>query len=215
MIEIRKARPEDASFLADAILIAGRAHVKKGIWEVILGGAEEECLRFLRNLSITHIPHLFHHSCYLIAEEESGHFPVGSLGGYDAKKSGYQALRQAIPEVARKLNLSPQAMNASAERAARILSCLPKEIAGAWVIDSVATLPSHRGKGVAGELLKRILEEGKDHGYSKAQVNMYIGNIPALNLYLKYGFELVEEIRDGYFERHIGSPGMISLVKDL
>ena len=213
MIKMRKATPEDASFLADAILIAGRAHVKRGIWEVILGGTEEQCLRFLCNLSITDIQHLFHHSHYLIAEEYG--LPVGSLGGYDAKKSGYQALRQAIPEVARKLNLSPQAMNASAERAARILSCLPKEIAGAWVIDSVATLPSHRGKGVAGELLKHILEEGKDHGYSKAQVNMYIGNIPALNLYLKYGFELVEEIRDGYFERHIGSPGMISLVKDL
>jgi hypothetical protein len=30
-------------FLAKAILIAGRVYVKKGIWEVVLGGTKEEC----------------------------------------------------------------------------------------------------------------------------------------------------------------------------
>lgn len=58
-MQIRHARPEDAPFLAKAILIAGRAHVTKGIWEVILGGTEEESISFLHHISSTQIPHLF------------------------------------------------------------------------------------------------------------------------------------------------------------
>jgi hypothetical protein len=140
MMQIRRASPNDAYFLAKAILIAGRAHVTKGIWEVILGGTEDECLSFIHHLSTTQIPHLFHYSYYLIAEE--GGFPIGSLGGYDPRISGYRSLQKAIPEVAQKLNLPPQGTNLS-ERASKILSCLPREIDGAWVIDSVATLPAH------------------------------------------------------------------------
>ena len=213
-IQIRHARPEDAAFLAKAILIAGRAHVKTGIWEVILGNTEEECKAFLHHLSITHIPHLFHYSCYLIADENTIG-PIGGLGGYNPKISGYQALQQAIPEVVRKLNLPAHASKDSADRSSRILACLPKEIEGAWVIDSVATLPEHRGKGAAENLLKEILAKGKKQGHPRAQVSMYIGNEPALNLYRKFGFEIIEENRDAYFEENIGSPGMLSLARDL
>ena len=213
-MHIRSARPEDARFLAKTILIAGRGHVTKGIWEVILGGTEEENLNFLHHISITQIPHLFHYSYYLMAENDE-YIPMGSLGGYDPKIAGYQALRQAIPEVVRKLSLPLQRTNFSEERASKIMVCLPEEIDGAWVIDSVATLPEHRGKSVAEKLLNQILEIGKDQGYLKAQVNMYIGNEPALNLYRKLGFEIVEETRDEYFEQNIGSPGMLSLAKEL
>jgi len=211
---IRQAKPEDASFLAKTILMAGRAHVSKGIWEVILDSTADEVQAFLRNLSITQIPHLFHYSCYLIAEDQ-GSNPMGSLGGYDPKKSGYLNLHQAIPEVVKKLNLPVQFWSYAEERASRILSCLPQEVDGAWVIDSVATLPEHRGKGVASKLLGQILAKGRKLGYAKAQVNMYIGNDPALQLYRTFGFEIIEETRDAYFERSIGAPGMLSLTKDL
>jgi len=35
-LKIRPAQAGDAAFLSWVILTAGRAHVKKGIWEVIL-----------------------------------------------------------------------------------------------------------------------------------------------------------------------------------
>ena len=62
-VEIRPARPDDAEFLAWLILTAGRAHVKRGIWEVILGGTEQGSLEFLNLLAVTATPHLFHYSC--------------------------------------------------------------------------------------------------------------------------------------------------------
>jgi ribosomal protein S18 acetylase RimI-like enzyme len=212
-IHIRRASPKDAPFLAKAILIAGRAHVQKGIWEVILGGSEEECLGFLQHLAITKIPHLFHYACYFIAEQENE--PVGTLGGYNPQLSGYQALQQAIPEVIRKLNLPPQGFQAAEEHASKILACLPDAIDGAWVIDSVATVPEYRGRGIAQHLLNAVLDEGKKQGYTVAQINMYIGNEPALKLYQKLGFEVIEEKRDIFFEQNIGSPGMLSLARPL
>jgi len=212
-IQIRNARKEDAYFLAKVMLIAGRAHVEKGIWEVILGGTEKECVNFLRLTSITQIPHLFHYSNCLIAEEEG--ISIGGLGAYDPKENGYQSLQKALPEVVQKLNFPEHAFNDSAARSLKILACLPQEIDGAWVIDSVATLPGYRGRGVARSLLKIIMELGKKQGHTKAQVNMYIGNESALNLYLSLGFEIIEEKRDGFFAENIGAPGMLSLARDL
>ena len=48
-LKIRPARKDDAGFLSQIIVTAGRAHAKKGIWEVILGETEEKCLYFLEN----------------------------------------------------------------------------------------------------------------------------------------------------------------------
>jgi len=44
---------------------------------------------------------------------------------------------------------------------------------------------------------------------------MYIGNESALNLYRKLGFEIIEEKRNKHFEEKIGSPGMLSLARNL
>jgi len=213
-IHIRNARREDALFLARSILIAGRAHVKKGIWEMILGLPEEQCFLFLQSIAITDPPHLFHYSCYFIAET-SDKTPAGSLGGYNPKLMGYQALQQAISAVYKKLQLPEKISCEVNDRAARIMACLPKELDNTWVIDSVATLPEYRGRGIAESLLCQVLNEGKKQGHKLSQVNMYIGNEPALRLYLKMGFAIVEERRDKYFEENIGSPGMLSLVKQL
>lgn len=213
-IQIRRCTAADAPFLARSILIAGRAHVAKGIWEFVLDVPEKECLEFLDNVAVTNFPHLFHYSCYLIAEVD-GSIPAGSLGGYDPKKHGYTALQQALPEVYKKLHLPQEMFQGANERAAQILACLPKEIDNAWVVDSVATMPQFRGRGVAELLLHAILDNGKKLGYPVAQVNMYIGNDPALHLYQKLGFTVIEETRDAHFEDAIGSPGMLSLAKQL
>lgn len=213
-IHIRNGHRDDAPFLARSILIAGRAHVKKGIWEVILGLPEEQCFRFLQNIAVTGPPHLFHYSCYLIAET-ANKIPAGSLGGYNPELKGYQSLEQAIPAVYKKLQIPEKISRQANGRAIRIMACLPKECANAWVIDSVATLPEYRCRGIAESLLCQILDEGRKQGYKLSQVNVYIGNDPALHLYQKIGYAIVEEKRDAYFEENIGSPGMLSLIKQL
>jgi translation initiation factor 4G len=212
-IQIRPARAEDTEFLAWLILTAGRAHVTKGIWEVIIGGTEQESLKFLRLLAVTTIPHLFHYSCYLIAEADGR--PAAGLGGYDPENYGYEALYQAMPEVFKKLGHSGGPDPEANKRAERVLCCIPEDTEGAWIIDSVATLPAYRRKGIVDQLLVAILEKGRQKGFKKAQISIYIGNRPAQRAYEKHGFKIEDEKRHPDFEAEIGSPGMALMLKNL
>jgi ribosomal protein S18 acetylase RimI-like enzyme len=211
-LRIRDACPDDAPFLAWLLLTAGRAHVKRGIWEVVLNRPEDDCLRFLRLLTVTNAPHLFHYSCFLIAETEGG--PVSGLGGYDPSMLGYHALQKSLSEVYGKLGKFPAEEMIAGERP-RITACIPPSFEGAWVIDSVATHPTFRRKGIADKLLDDILDRGRYRGFLQAQLSIYIGNIPALRMYEKHGFRLLDEWRDSYFKKEIGSSGMARLVCDL
>ena len=211
-IQIRPARPEDTEFLAWLILTAGRAHVTRGIWEVILGATEQDNLEFLKLLAVTARPHLFHYSCYLIAELDGK--PAAGLGGYDPKICGYEALRRAMPEVFMKLGHTGTDPEAN-KRAERVLCCIPEDTEGAWIIDSVATVPEHRRKGLVDRLLAAILEKGRQKGFRRAQINIYIGNLPAQRAYEKQGFKIIDEKRHPDFEAEIGSPGMARMLKNL
>jgi ribosomal protein S18 acetylase RimI-like enzyme len=211
-LKIRHASVNDAAFLAWLILTAGRAHVKRGIWEVVLNQPEDDCLSFLELLTITDTPHLFHHSCYLVAEAEDR--PVSGLGGYDPDILGYPRLIETLPEVYARLGKLPTKEMAAGEPP-KITTCIPPSIEGAWVIDSVATLPAFRRKGIVDRLLDNILNLGREKGYRQAQISIYIGNTPAQRAYEKHGFKLLDEWPDSYFEKEIGSPGMARLICDL
>jgi len=211
-LRIRNASVNDAAFLAWLILTAGRAHVRRGIWEVILDLAEDECLHFLELLTVTGPPHLFHYSCYLIAEVEGT--PVSGLGGYDPDTQGYSRLLEALPELYGKLGELPT-NEISAAKPPRITASIPLAVPGAWVIDSVATLPAFRRRGIVDRLLDKILDTGRRKGYRQAQISIYMGNIPAQRAYEKHGFRLLDEWPDPYFQKEIGSPGMARLICNL
>ncbi|MBI5586315.1 MAG: GNAT family N-acetyltransferase [Deltaproteobacteria bacterium] len=210
-LKIRNADVDDAAFLAWLILTAGRAHVGRGIWEVILNQPEEYCLNFLRVMTVTGDPHPFHYSCYLVAEAAEG--PVSGLGGYDPDTQGYPKLMEALPEVFRKLGTPPGEL--AAGKTPRITASIPPALPGAWVIDSVATLPAFRRKGIVDRLLDHILASGRKKGYRRAQISIYLGNTPAQRAYEKHGFRLLDEWPDPYFAKEIGSPGMARLIRDL
>jgi ribosomal protein S18 acetylase RimI-like enzyme len=83
------------------------------------------------------------------------------------------------------------------------------------MIDSVAAVPEFRRQGIVGKLLEAVLKLGRDKGFRRAQVNIYIGNTPAQRRYEKHGFAILDERRDPYFETEIGSPGMARMLRDL
>ncbi|MBU0480084.1 MAG: GNAT family N-acetyltransferase [Proteobacteria bacterium] len=212
-LTIRKATQDDAVFLAQTIMMAGRQHVGRGIVEHILGCKEAECQTFLSLLPITQKPHLLHHSSFTIAE--IGGKAVGCLSGYDPKKLGYQALHDAMPEVIAILGWSDAEHEVAKARTAKFLPCLPEQTDGAWMIDRGGILPDQRRKGAMTRLIETVLDEGRSQGYKQAQVNIFIGNEPALKLHEKLGFSVKEEKADEFFEKMIGAPGIISMVKDL
>ncbi|MBU0675443.1 MAG: GNAT family N-acetyltransferase [Proteobacteria bacterium] len=212
-VTIRPANNDDALFLAKMMLASGRGHVSRSIWEHILGCTEQEALVFLQLLAITATPHLLHHSCYLIAEQDGK--PAASLCGYDPKTMGFDAFKKAMPEVVPILGWSDSEHQVALSRADKILPSLPVYQDGAWLMDNGATQAEYRRQGVFGQLIEAICQLGRDRGYPKAQVNLFLGNEPAIHAYQKSGFVVLEEKPDEFFEKMICAPGMLSLVKDL
>ena len=64
-------------------------------------------------------------------------------------------------------------------------------------------------------LLEEMIKMGREKGFKRAQISIYIGNRPAQHLYEKLGFKVVDEKRSFDFEKVMGSPGMARLLRDL
>ena len=67
-ITVRKARAEDAAFLARISLLASRAHIGWGFYDVMFPGTDEELLRRLMALALTDMHPYHHHSHRLVSE---------------------------------------------------------------------------------------------------------------------------------------------------
>ena len=212
-LSIRKAQPADGAFLADMIMMAGRNHISRAILEYLLGGKPNDCMTFLQMLLITQTRHLFHHSCYTIGEDANG--PVAVMGGYDPQTMGYQAFLAAIPEVSPILGWSVAEQNLVKERTDKLVPCMPRTAAGAWMVDRGATKPEFRRRGAASRLLTETMAAAKGLGFGLVQANVFIDNEPGIKLFEKAGFTRAEEKPDEFFEKMIGASGMMSLTRQI
>ncbi|QGQ48456.1 GNAT family N-acetyltransferase [Metabacillus sediminilitoris] len=62
-------------------------------------------------------------------------------------------------------------------------------------IISLYVFPAYRKKGVGKQLMEHALNELKNQGFQKAQLNVYLGN-PAKNLYEKMGFRDISSVME-------------------
>ena len=54
---------------------------------------------------------------------------------------------------------------------------------------SIGIIKSHRGLGLGKKLMQTVLEEAQREGFSKVELKVRADNVPAVELYLSYGFE--------------------------
>jgi GNAT superfamily N-acetyltransferase len=83
------------------------------------------------------------------------------------------------------------------------------------VVENVATFPRFRGRGLINLLLERMLQEGRDRGHNRAQINIMTGNVPAQRAYEKVGFRVDRDYGDPSFEDFFDSPGMTRMLLEL
>ena len=74
---------------------------------------------------------------------------------------------------------------------------MPRFVKKGHVI-SIAVLEEHRRKGVGTMLIKTALEEFAKKGCEVSFLEVRVSNEPAINLYKKLGYEIVDRIR-GYY----------------
>jgi ribosomal protein S18 acetylase RimI-like enzyme len=198
---IRSARAEDADFIARTILAAQRGHRPRGWLDIALELPAAEVLAFVQQMTVARTPSWYHFSKFLVAEVDGE--PAAALCALPASGTRLAA-RSAIQEIADETGLDASGIF---QRGGYAADCWVQGGEGDWMIEHVASLSAHRGRGLVQALIDHALAAGKVVGFARASISFLIGNEPAERCYAKAGFVLAEERRDGAFEALTGAPG--------
>jgi ribosomal protein S18 acetylase RimI-like enzyme len=201
---IRRARIDDAEFIARTILSAQRGHVPRGWFDIALDWPEPECLAFVERIATAHHQSWWHVSQFIIAEVDGE--PAAGLCAMPAAGT-VGAARSAIAEVAEHVGLSAAETAAISRRGAYAANCWVQGGEADWLIEHVASLPMYRGRGLVQALIDHALVAGKSAGFARASISFLIGNEAAQRCYAKAGFTFAEEKRDFDFETITNAAG--------
>jgi GNAT superfamily N-acetyltransferase len=213
VVSIRPARHGDAKLIAWCMLMAGRSHLKLGVWDFIISQPERICLEFLEKLTLQGPPHMCYYSEFLVAEVDGR--PAAALQGFDPLTNGYLTSTEQMNTVVKEMGLTEDDMSPGRQNLAAFMTCHPDFAEGAWVVEHVATRSEHRRMGAIEKLIEAELDKGREKGFKLAQVGYYIGNTPAERAYYKAGFKDPVEKRHPDFEALIGCPGMARLMREI
>jgi ribosomal protein S18 acetylase RimI-like enzyme len=136
------------------------------------------------------------------------------LCGFDPRVGGWQVLADAMIQVQRDLGWTRDDAKASGARSAPVWTCTFGELDDAWIVESVATMPEFRRRGLVDALMGKVLEQGQQLRRRVTQLTIMIGNEPARRAYEKVGFRVHDEKRHRDFERALGAPGFMRMVRD-
>ena len=201
---IRRARAEDAGFIAWTILMSQRGHRPRGWFDIALDWPEPECLAFIRCIAAGPALSLWHVSQFWIVEVDS--LAAAALCAVPAG-TVRTTTRPAIQGAMQATGVDADEQAAVWRRGAYIARCWTPGDDGNWLIEHVAAKPSHRGRGLVQALLAHALAEGRAAGFARASIPFYIGNEAAERCYARAGFAFAGEKRDPEFEALTGAPG--------
>ena len=206
-LELRRARPDDAGFLAWVVLAATRSHCPRGFFDLLVPESDSERLALIEELVLQEKPSWWHWSLFWIAARAGE--PAAALAGFDPTR--ITSANLAVPEALATRGIGGARLAAAFARCAPIVGCFHDATPGAWIVESVATRPEARGAGLAGALLDHGLAEGRERGHALAQLTILIGNTPAQRVYESRGFRIAAEKRSAGFEAAIGAPGLAQM----
>src|SRR5690606_17637978 len=94
-IEIRRAREEDAAFIAWVQLTAARSHLPRGFLDLAFPGDDDEPrLALIEQVCRSEVPSMCHWSGFLVAEIDGE--PGAGLSGYEPTKRGTDTFAAAM-----------------------------------------------------------------------------------------------------------------------
>lgn len=213
-IKIRRARNDDVPFLGWVMYTAARSHLETCPWSVIFEESAQGTRTLLERVSRTPNAHWCHVSKFWIAEVNGR--PAAALCGFTPATEGTAVLADAALGVATaELGYSEERLVRIGERLMIAMSGLPEDLPDVWGVENVAVLPEYRGKGLIDRLFEHVLDEGREHGFKRAQVLCLIGNERAERAWVRNGFEVLSQQTSEEFEKLIGTPGAKLLARDL
>jgi len=212
-LRIRRGRADDADFLACVMFSASRAHLARGLWDLIIGADEAGCLDYLKRLALAEPRSLYHYESFLLAEIDGT--PAAALCGFETR-GAWEIVGAAMANVQRDLGWTDADATASYQRIGPIWSaCMPSDAGADFTIESVATLPEYRRRGLVRTLLDAVLQDAMQRGCCLAQITTYMGNDAAQSAYEKSGFQVLDQKRCSELEEILGVPGFLRLIRTM
>jgi GNAT superfamily N-acetyltransferase len=212
-LRIRRGTLDDAEFLAWVMFAASRAHLKRGLWDLIIGADEAGCLDYLRRLALAEPRSLYHCESFLIAEIDGER--AAALCGFETR-GAWEIVGDAMSNVQRDLGWTEADAARSYQRVGPVwAACMPPDAGADFTIESVATLPQFQRRGLISGLIDEVLLQAGHVGCERAQITTYIGNDAARLAYEKSGFKVLDEKRCTEVEKLLGVPGFVRLTREL
>lgn len=208
-ILFRIATPDDAAGLAELIYLADQAHYAISGYAFSIGGTREHQLNEITKLVRARAESPFHYSHFDIAEAGDGTI-AASVAGFDKALTDPNMVPALL-----EIGWTEQAVEDAGRRIAPIVDCVPEELPGTWTIEHVATLPGYRGQGLARQLLDRALNRGAARGYTRASVDVFLGNVKARSIYENAGFRRVSEFGHRPMRELLGRDPIERLIRPL
>jgi ribosomal protein S18 acetylase RimI-like enzyme len=212
-ISIRRAHPDDAGLLAWTMLAASRAHLPRGVWDLLIGADERGRLAYLQRLAVSEPRSLCHYESFVVAEVEGQ--PAGALSMFDSRGGGWATVGEAMSHVQRDIGWTEAEEAASRERVAAVWACFLPDVGADWQIENIATRPEYRRHGVARALIDCALCEGRERGRRLVQIITFIGNEAAQSVYQGHGFRWSDERRCAGMASVVGAVGFVRFIRTL
>ena len=87
-----------------------------------------------------------------------------------------------------------------------------KKVAG---IETLDVDPSYRGAGLGEMLLLAAEDDMRKRGIIRARLEVSEGNTPAVSLYKKTGYSVLERLKEYYQYEHNGTRDALRMIKDI
>jgi ribosomal protein S18 acetylase RimI-like enzyme len=212
-LSIRPANDGDADFIAWVIQEAARSHLPKGLWDMVFPGPDDERLALLAKIATSDRRHFGHCALFRILEEDGR--PAAAMCGYEHGEHGFEQLTLAMASVLVEQGWQPAQLVEMGERTKSFSATGYVNPDGLWIIEWVATVPEQRGRGLVRKLMLEVLEEGRQRGFTRAQIGYLLGNVRAKSAYEGVGFQWLEDHCHPTFEADYGAPGLARMQRDL
>lgn len=212
-IRILEATADHSPFLARVILSASRSHLERGPFDIALGLDTGDLLDLVEYMCLSDLVGNCHFSNFFVAEM-SGE-PVAALAAYDPGDSGVLPLGAPFSDAYSALGHDEEKLPFVLGCLEAVQRCLPPQMPGTWTIEWVAVEESLRRRGIVGLLLQKALEAGAHRSLQRSQISTYVDNQAAINAYAKAGFRIDRERHNPAFASLLGTPGMVTMVREL
>jgi hypothetical protein len=201
-ITIRKAKREDAPFLAKMILQSSRADKKIGFFDYIFDDSnDDEILEKLKNITLNDTQSYLRYDNFLVAEVDKK--PVGTLCSYEPRVATREKFIQALKDVGAKDDISDKF---------KVLDECKFDINNRTLLfDILEEVEGYVDVGILKALMQKSLLSARLKGYRIAQTIVEIGSLETLMFYEKLNFKVKEEKKCELYKELFGRVGLMLL----